>query len=78
MKKGHWLKLLLGIGIILAIVAGCGKDSNNDSVTPDTDNGKTRSYLFVQNAASGTFAGDGDGNYTLTLNGVSPQTHLFL
>ena len=78
MKKNYWIKFLFGIGIILAIVAGCGSDNNdNDSITPDPDDGKTRSFLFVQNAASGTFVSDGTDNYTLTLNGISPQTIYF-
>ena len=77
--KSYWIKLLFGIGIVFAIVAGCGSDNNNNggAVAPDTDNGKTRSYLFVQNAASGTFVNDGNGSYTLTLKGVSPQTIYF-
>ena len=80
MKKSSWIKFLFGIGIVLAIVAGCGSDgksSDNSSSAATAENGKTKSYLFVQNATSGTFVPDGNGSYTLTLNGVSPQTIYF-
>jgi hypothetical protein len=79
MKKSHWIKILFGVGIILAIVVGCGSDNNTPTpATPDEAGaGKTKSFLFVQNAASGTFVGDGNGSYTLALNGVSPQTIYF-
>jgi len=80
MKKSHWIKFLIGVGIVLAIVAGCGSDkesSGDKNATSEKSVGKTKSYLFVQNAASGTFVPDGNGSYTLTLGRVSPQTIFF-
>ncbi len=79
--KNYWIKLLFGIGVILAVVAGCGSDNDNKNddgaVAPDAGADKTRSYLFVQNAGSGTFLRDANGSYTLTLEGVAPQTIYF-
>ena len=76
MKRKNFAALLLIVTIVLAVVAGCGND--NDDVIPQDDSvGKTRSYLFVQNGKSGTFVGNGDGNYTLTIDGVSSQTIYF-
>ena len=78
MKKSYLIKLLIGIVAIFAIIAGCGGSSDNAApVVPDNDDGKTKRFLFVQNASSGTFVNDGSNNYTLTLKGVSPQTIYF-
>jgi hypothetical protein len=77
--KNHWFKLALGVAVLLAIIGGCGGDNDTPPpVTPDSKEvGKTKSFLFVQNASSGTFVADGNGSYTLSLSGVSPQTIFF-
>jgi hypothetical protein len=64
----------------LFIVGGCGGNDNDDNpATPPTSKevDKTSSFLFVQNAQSGSFVSDGNGNYTLTLESVTPQTTYF-
>lgn len=76
MKRKGFAVLLLISTIVLAVVAGCGSDNDN-AVSQNDNTGKTGSYLFVQNGNSGTFVGNGDGNYTLTINGVSSQTIYF-
>jgi len=78
MKKRYFISTLLGTIVMLATIAGCGSDSGSpSSSTPDEGNGKTKSYLFVQNASSGTFVSNGDDSYTLTLKGISEQTVYF-
>jgi hypothetical protein len=80
MKKNHLTKVLLGIAIVFAVIAGCGSDNDTPAVptTPDeTGTEKTKSFMFVQSATSGTFLPDGNGSYALTLNGVAPQTIYF-
>ena len=78
MKKRHSIAILFSFVVVIAAMVGCGSDNDTPSpVVPDDHNGKTKSYLFVQNASSGTFLPDGNGNYTLTLKGISSQTVYF-
>jgi len=77
MKKIGIAALLLTISVVILSVAGCSDDKNGVDVRPPEDVGKTTSYLFVQNATSGTFTSNGDETYTLTMNGVSSQTIYF-
>jgi len=73
--------LMLGV-IVFYGITGC----NNNNTNTDIDNnrdivqddiGKTINYLFVQNGTSGTFIANGDGNYTLSINGIASQTIYF-
>ena len=78
MKKLGITALLLTILVVLLSVIGCSDNDNKSTeIKPPADVGKTTSYLFVQNATSGAFVANGDGTYTFTMNGVSPQTIYF-
>ncbi len=80
MKKLGIAALLLTISVVILSVAGCSDDKNRVEAVENNSTegvGKTTSYLFVQNAASGTFTSNGDETYTLTMNGVSSQTIYF-
>ena len=51
MKKRYFISTLLGTIVMLATIAGCGSNNGSSSSgTPDEGSGKTKSYLFVQNA----------------------------
>ena len=80
MKKIGIAALLLTISVVILSVAGCSDDKNRVEAVENNSTeevGKTTSYLFVQNATSGTFTSNGDETYTLTMNGVSSQTIYF-
>jgi len=73
---------MIGIAIVLSAllggITGCGSNSVNDEESSNIITEiKTPSYMFVQNANGGTFTKNADGNYTLTLQGVSSQTIFF-
>ncbi len=54
--------------------SGCiGCDSNSANVSVD----QTTTFIFIQEGASGSFAKDSSGNYTLTMNDVVPYTVFF-
>ncbi len=76
------LNIWISLTIILAtafLIIGCNNNDHNDVAENNATEGvgKTTSYLFVQNATSGTFVSNGDETYTLTMNGVSSQTIYF-
>jgi len=75
MKKNLWTASIAGFLLMAAVIAGCGSDSTTPAANKSA--GKTTTYLFVQDAASGTFVDDGNGSYILTLHDVSPQTVYF-
>jgi hypothetical protein len=78
-RKTLWAAIITTVAV-LSIVAGCGGSDNDDNpVTPPSSKevGKTTNFLFVQNAQSGSFVSEGNGNYTLTLESVTPQTIFF-
>jgi len=62
------------VALLLPALSACDASSgssDDESLDPET------SFMFVQEAASGTFADNGDGTHTLTLGGVSPGTVYF-
>ena len=77
MKKNLWTASIAGFLLMAAVIAGCGSDSDSTAPAANKSAGKTKSFLFVQDAASGTFVDDGNGSYILTLHDVSPQTIYF-
>jgi hypothetical protein len=81
MKKSNWKNFSIGsiiLGMIVIIMIGCGSDDSTTTTNKVVSGvAKTKSYLFVQSGTSGSFVDDGSGNYTLTIQGVSPQTIYF-
>ncbi len=77
MKRKIFTSLLIIGTAILLFIGGCGDDNNNNISTDKKDVGKVDSYLFVQNGTSGNSIDNGDGTYTLTINGIAPQTIYF-
>lgn len=76
MIRNNFSKLLILIILILIGIIGCN-NTNDNIIIKNKDIGKTINYLFVQTGTSGTFVDNNDGNYTLTINGVPPQTIYF-
>jgi len=60
----------------LIALSGCLKSTENLEHNLNNSKGKI-TYLFVQNANSGTFIKSDNETYTLSLNDVSPQTIYF-
>jgi hypothetical protein len=71
----------LSLVLLLAIGAGGGLVAVTASTSAQTpaasEDAATPTYLFVLQATGGSLASTGDGEWTLSLTGVSPQTIYF-
>jgi len=79
-RKGLYSKFLFVIALLIFSVFLFACDEGSDSSEPtETNFSIPSSYLFVQQAASGTFESlEGQGGiFLLTLNGVAPLTTWF-
>ncbi len=80
-----WLIATILLCLALAgTVSGAGLAANKSSECVGCDSGsanmtenKSETFIFIQEASSGSFVNDGSGNYTLTMNDVVPYTTFF-
>jgi hypothetical protein len=68
-------KTYIALALLLFLAAGQNISAQDGSMV--NESGEKVSYMFVQEAASGTFIKSADGNYSLTLLDVVPYTMYF-
>jgi hypothetical protein len=75
--KAHLvLELLLFLAVGLAVSAQNDENASENAILDNDTVGRIW-FMFVQEAGSGTFVKNADGNYTLTLLNVVPYTMYF-
>jgi hypothetical protein len=68
-------KTYLMLAMLLFLVASQNVSAQDESMA--NESGEKVTFMFVQEAANGTFVKNADGNYTLTLLNVVPYTIYF-
>ncbi len=76
-----WYIILILATVLVGTVSGSEHSANNSSECVGCDSGsanmtenKSETFIFIQEASSGSFVKDSSGNYTLTMIDVVPYT----